>query len=838
MMSVRAALPVLALAAHKLRGGWRGWTVLAVLVAVAGGAVLTALAGAIRTDTAYPRFLAASRAADVLVSPAGPGTGGYNAAVARLPGVAAAAAAVGINAVPVSASGTFNNGATVVAPLDGHLGCTLEIPKMLAGRLPAAGAPGEIAITQIGAQRLHLRVGSTLRMAALDDSAPPRARPLTERVVGVFVTDGSVVPVNDLDQVPQIVASPALYQELGPAYGAFNGVYVKLRPGASLPAFSASARALAQRYPETGKQVFVADQAVQEATVERAIRPQAVALALFALALALTALLIVGQAAARLLIGAAGDNPALAALGMTRRQLFAAGLLEVAAATAAGAAASVVIAVVASPLTPIGPARLAEPSPGLSVDGPVLAAGFAGIVALLVARVAVTAWRQASARVAGAGARAGLPGGPVPRRRPRFAGRLAAAGAPPQVVTGLRFALDPGPGGSGVPLRSALLGLGVAVGVVAVAITFGANLLRLVDTPRLYGQTWDIAFDGQFGTVTPGQFSRVTGHVPGLADVTFGIHGTVSIERPGSAGSTNGNAAAGGPGAIIPAIGLAAGTGPPTYPTMLDGRPPRTSGEIVLGPSVLRRYGLRIGQRVTVDTPSGRYPMLITGSAVFPYFGQGSFTPTDAGEGAETTAAVFAPLARASGNGQAGYNFALLSFAPGPAKQAGIAELERHWHAFCAQLQQSTCLVTDQRPNTVNNYAAIDATPAVLAAVLAVLGLGVLAQFTVASARRSRRDFAVLKVLGMTRGDLRAVSLCQATAVTVAALTAGLPLGIAGGHWAWELFAGQAGLLPGAVTPLPVLWMIPATLAVALLVASPAARSAGRQPAVAALRVE
>lgn len=832
MMSVRAALPVLALAARKLRAGWRGWVVFAVLVAVAGGAVLTALAGAIRTDTAYPRFLVASRAADALVSPAGPGVRGYDAAVARLPGVAAAAAVVGINAVPVSASGA--HGATVVASLDGHLGRTLEIPKMLAGRLPAADAPGEIALTQIGAQQLHLRVGSALRMAALDDSTPPRARPLTERVVGVFVTDGSVVPVNDLDQVPQIVASPALYQELGPAYGAFDGVYLKLRPGASLSAFSASAQALAQHYPETGKQVFVADQAVQEATVERAIRPQAVALALFALALALTALLIVGQVAARLLIGAAGDNPALAALGMTRRQLFAVGLLEVAAAAAAGAAASVVIAVAASPLTPIGPARLAEPSPGVSADGSVLAAGFAIIVALLLARVAVTAWRQASARPAIAGARAGLPGGPVPRRRPRFAGRLAAAGAPPQVVTGLRFALDSGPGGSGVPLRSALLGLGVAVGVVAVAITFGANLLRLVDTPRLYGQTWDIAFDEQFGAVTPSQFSQVTGHVPGLADVTFGIHGTVSIERPGPGG----NAASGGPGAIIPAIGLAAGTGPVTYPTMLDGRPPRTAGEIVFGPSVLRRYGLRIGQRVTVDTPSGRRVMLITGSAVFPYFGQGSFTPTDAGEGAETTAVVFAPLAGESGNGQPGYNFALLSFTPGPGKQAGIAALERHWAGFCAQLQQSTCLVTDQRPNTVNNYAAIDATPAVLAAVLAVLGLGVLAQFTVASARRSRRDFAVLKVLGMTRGDLRAVSLCQAAAVTVAALAAGLPLGIAGGHWAWELFAGQAGLPPGAVTPLPVLWMIPATLAVALLVASPAARSVGRLPAAAALRAE
>jgi hypothetical protein len=35
-----------------------------------------------------------------------------------------------------------------------------------------------------------------------------------------------------------------------------------------------------------------------------------------------------------------------------------------------------------------------------------------------------------------------------------------------------------------------------------------------------------------------------------------------------------------------------------------------------------------------------------------------------------------------------------------------------------------------------------------------------------------------------------------------------------------------------------VLWMIPATLAVALLVASPAARSVGRLPAAAVLRTE
>ena len=35
---------------------------------------------------------------------------------------------------------------------------------------------------------------------------------------------------------------------------------------------------------------------------------------------------------------------------------------------------------------------------------------------------------------------------------------------------------------------------------------------------------------------------------------------------------------------------------------------------------------------------------------------------------------------------------------------------------FCRGIQQSTCVVTGQRPNGVTNYASIDRTPAVLAA--------------------------------------------------------------------------------------------------------------------------
>jgi MacB-like periplasmic core domain len=805
---------ILHLAAHDLRAWWRGWAVLVLLVGLAGGAVLTAAAGALRTDSAYPRFLQASKASDVLVSPDDTGLGGYYRALAMLPDVAAIAPVVGLQALPVGPGGKPAD-ATVAAPLDGRFEHLLEIPKMLAGRQPRPDRPGEVAVDQIAAADLHLRVGSTLELDAYAGSDLAHPRLLSERVVGVMVTRGSVVPVTDLDKVPIILASTALFRELGPGYQAFDGAYVKLRPGATVGSFTRLAEALAHRFPATGGQVFVADEATQAATVERSIRPEALALALFALVLSLAALLIVGQVASRLLLAASRDNGTLAALGMTPGQLLAAGLVAVGAAAAAGAAVACGAAIAASPLMPIGPARLAEPDPGVSTDTAVLAAGFAAIVALLVARVAWPAWRQASARPSG---EQDAPGGSG--RRSRTAEWLARAGAPVTAVTGVRLALDPGRGGAAVPVRGALAGLVVAVAAVAASVTFGTNLLRLVDTPRLYGQDWDVAMDLQFGTITSRQFDVLAARVPDVAGWTFGYHGTLGIGNE-----------------VVPAIGLAAGQGPLTTPTLLAGHPPQSSQEIVLGTSVLRQAGLHVGQMVSVTASGHKRLARIVGSAIFPYFGQGSFTPTDVGDGAEAPAALLAPQAGGTGNGS-GYNFVLVRFTTGSRVAADVADFERVTGPFCAALEQSTCVVTDQRPNAVTNYALIDGTPEVLAGILAVLGLGVLGQFVVASARRRRRDFAVMRVLGLVGRQLSAVAVWGATTLTVLALLVGLPLGVAGGRWAWDIFAGNVGLSPGAITPMTLLWMIPVTLAAANVVALRPGQLIARLSPAAVLRAE
>jgi hypothetical protein len=64
--------------------------------------------------------------------------------------------------------------------------------------------------------------------------------------------------------------------------------------------------------------------------------------------------------------------------------------------------------------------------------------------------------------------------------------------------------------------------------------------------------------------------------------------------------------------------------------TMLAGHPPSGPGQVVLGSSVLRRFSLRAGQSVPITINNRRRIARIVGRAVFPNFGQGSFTPTSA----------------------------------------------------------------------------------------------------------------------------------------------------------------------------------------------------------------
>jgi len=151
-----------------LRLRWRVLAAPAVLVGVIGGVVLTAAAGARRTDTAYPRLLRWANAAQVEISPAGVpgwnGPAGYYAALARLPQVASLATAVQYNMVLPVRHGLPVAAVQAMASPDRALGVSTDRVKILQGRMSSRGAVGQAVIDPRLAAVEHLRPGDTLHL--------------------------------------------------------------------------------------------------------------------------------------------------------------------------------------------------------------------------------------------------------------------------------------------------------------------------------------------------------------------------------------------------------------------------------------------------------------------------------------------------------------------------------------------------------------------------------------------------------------------------------------------------------------------------------------------------
>jgi hypothetical protein len=790
----------------ELRHRWQAWTVIALLIGFAGGVVLTAASGARRTDTAYSRLLRFSHAADVVVSPQNTGLGRYYDALGKLPGVTALGPLVGISSFT---TGPNPIDVMINAGPDGRYGTVVDRPKISEGRMFKPARPDEAVAERNLARLLHLHTGSVLSLVAAPSSPTgpdfAHARTLNLRIVGVGVTRDDPVSVNALSSQPALLATPALLAQFDPSIYAFDGAAVLLRPGVSRAAFQQQAQALAARFPETGSPLFVADEHQQAAKVEGAIRPQAVALGIFSLLAAATALLVIGQMASRQLFLASTDNPVLRAIGMSRRHLTLVGLLEMAAAALAGTFVAVVLAVAASPWTPIGPARIAEPHPGVAANWGILGLGALGIMVLMLGWVAWPAWRLASS---GAGRSAGY------QQPSRVLEAASRSGAPPSVAIGVGLALEPGRGRTAVPVRSALAGTVVATTAVAAAFTFGTNLAHLVRTPRLYGQTWNVAVDSQFGQMSSATVADFLGQKPGVTGWTFGNHTELTV------GNRH-----------IPAIRLAPGRGPQLWPTVVEGRAPETSDEVVLGTKTLKSAHLNLGQTIDAQLQEGTSPrpLRIVGRAVFPFFGHGSFTPTGLGEGAAVRDAV---------PDRQGVNFFLARLAPGtPIDPVAFEAVLRQLNVCPGD--QACGVFTAQRPVDITNYARIQGTPLVLAGVLAVLAVGTLAHLLITSIRRRRRDLAVLKTLGFLRGQISAAVAWQASILVALALLIGLPVGVAAGRWVWMLFASRLGVPADPLVPFTfVIAAIPVALVLANALAAGPGLVAGRLSPASVLRHE
>jgi ABC-type antimicrobial peptide transport system permease subunit len=144
-------------------------------------------------------------------------------------------------------------------------------------------------------------------------------------------------------------------------------------------------------------------------------------------------------------------------------------------------------------------------------------------------------------------------------------------------------------------------------------------------------------------------------------------------------------------------------------------------------------------------------------------------------------------------------------------------------------------VTTAARPVDVLNYARVRATPLVLAGVLTFLAVLAVGYLLIASVRRHRRDFAVLRALGFTRRQVLAAVAAQATTVAVVALVVGLPVGVLLGRLGWRVFTNSLTVPDSAIAPVAALVLaIPLAVVVAnVLAAGPGLLAARLRPAEA-----
>ena len=270
------------------------------------------------------------------------------------------------------------------------------------------------------------------------------------------------------------------------------------------------------------------------------------------------------------------------------------------------------------------------------------------------------------------------------------------------------------------------------------------------------------------------------------------------------------------------------------YPPLLEGHAPRADDQIVLGSQTLQMLHRHIGQTVEIDNTGGRpITLRIVGTMISPSVGD-LFT-NNMGDGAW----VYGPAIRQhetttpqnpNGPPATVFNLFAVRYAPGVSPAAAYASLR---HDFGA---------TVLRPlpaEDVLNLQSVDRLPTLLAGLVVLLGVAAVGNTLVTAVRQRRRDLAILRTVGFVRRQVAAVVAWQATWFSLVAVLLGIPLGVAGGRWAWNLVASSIGSVSPPVVPtLAICFVILAALVLANVIAAWPGWTAARVAPGVAMRSE
>jgi hypothetical protein len=264
--------------------------------------------------------------------------------------------------------------------------------------------------------------------------------------------------------------------------------------------------------------------------------------------------------------------------------------------------------------------------------------------------------------------------------------------------------------------------------------------------------------------------------------------------------------------------------------------------QIELGTVTLRELGKKDGDQVRIGIAPYTRTAVITGTVTLPSFGVGATDHPGLGRGAMVPQATLqAAMGQAPGERPAESeslpalpSAVAIDLAPGTTAAQRAALVSRIVSANPDGTPGGSYELSHARASAIVNTEQMGGQPLALAVGLAVAAVLSLALTLLSLVRRRRRELAMLKALGMTRGQVRGVIAWQTTLTLLIAVVVGGPLGIACGRLAWRAFAGSLGVVPILEVPVAALVLGLAGLVLAgnLLAALPAAVAARTRPGV------
>jgi hypothetical protein len=841
---------------------WGSYLALVLVIGLVGGLGMGAIAAARRTQSSFSTFLASTNPPDLTVTIYGANANGnadnpnYSSRltheIARLPLVRAVHVGVLLTAAPLDRSGAPRIDSTAlaypVASVDG-LFFTQDRVAVTQGRMADPDRPHEIMMTALAAHQLGFHLGQIIpygiysqQQQELPGFGTSAVRPIISfgaELVG-FASLSSEIVEDDIDQVPTfIILTPALVKQVFAHSGQdFTGAEVfSIQTDHGSGDVATVERDIAMLIPSRVISTVHATAPVT-AKADRSLKPIGIALGVFGAIALLAALFIGTQAISRRLRTGSDEAAVLRALGANPVMTATDGLIGIQGAILLGSLLAAAVAVVLSPLSPLGPVRAVYPTPGISFDWAVLGVGLLVLIGGLSAIATFLAYRGAPHRVA---RRERL----VPPLSSRTAQGLAAAGLPVTGVVGVRMALEPGGGQTAVPVRSALLGTGLAISLVVATVIFGSSLGTLVSHPALYGWNWSYMLSqvGSGGGNVPPQAFTLLAHDHDVSAYTGVSYMDGEIDGQG-----------------VPF--LIGDNHPAVSPPILSGHTVDNKDEIVLGGATMAALHVHLGSTVTFsygtpkDAPIYVPPtrLTIVGTATMPAVGFASVISdhTSMGTGALLSNGILPGAFLGAMNSPDptlnGPNLALVRLRSGVSAAAGRANLQgiadAANKAFAAVPDgggsgDTIAVVGVQRPAEIANYRTIGDTPTLLVSGLALGAVSALALTLAASVRRRRRDLALLKSIGFTQRQLGAAVAWQASVNAIVGTAIGVPVGIIVGRWLWVLFARQIYAVPEPTVPVVSVILIGiGALVLANVVAALPARLAARTPTALMLRAE